>query len=861
MILNSIVLLFLGDQSILFYKTNFNMIKEIKKNIKKNPAKTKNLIFVVLGLGILLLGLFILWISTLKMPDFKSFTERKIQSSTKIYDRTGEILLYDVHQDIKRTIIPYEEMGDNIKMATIAIEDSEFFNHKGIRISSIIRGTIWAKLTGKKIQGGSTITQQLIKNTLLTQEVSITRKIKEWILAVRLEKIMTKEEILALYLNEAPYGGSVYGIREASKTFFNKEPNELTLNEAAYLAAIPNGPTYYSPYGKNVDKLENRKNLVLSRMLEVGYINQDQYDENKNTKATFQPQKVSNIAAPHFVFFVKDYLENKYGSDTLTEGGLKVITTLDYDIQKKAEEVVLSKAKENEVNWNGNNAAVVVIDPKTGQILAMVGSRNYFDKDIDGNFNVTTAARQPGSSFKPIVYALAFEKGYTEDTVLFDVKTEFNSSCNPQGEPGNDKCYTPGNYDDSFRGPMTLRNALAQSINVVAVKMLYLVGLPDTIKLAQNLGITTVRNDPDRYGLSLVIGGGETTLLDMTSAYGVFANEGVRNPYQSILSVEDKSGNVLESFKEDSKQVLKPNTTRILSSILSDNTARTPTFGANSILNIPGSEVAVKTGTTNDNKDAWTIGYTPSVAVGVWVGNNDNKPMKKGGAALAGPIWNAVMTEAIRKMPSDSFNRPEGIDTTIPAILRGFWQGGETFTIDKISGGLANENTPAEYREEKSVTDVHTILYWLDKKDPLKKESGLTNDSQFRNWEYGVKKWWELNKNKYQIVTENNIPSFYDNVHTEKDRPVIKIDGITNVVYNKNDLMKLVLDITTKNIIKKVDVFINDSYISSLKYYPFETTVDLGKISGLTNINNLRIVAVDSLGNVSEQSTTFFVAE
>lgn len=835
----------------------------MRKNLKKTLkiVRTKNFLFAVVGFFILSLGLSIIWISTLKMPDFKSFTERKIQSSTKIYDRTGELLLYDVHQDIKRTIIPYSEMGDNIKMATIAIEDSEFFNHKGIRVSSIIRGTIWAKLTGRRVQGGSTITQQLIKNTLLTQEVSIARKIKEWILAVRLEKIMSKEDILALYLNEAPYGGSVYGIEEASKLFFNKEPKDLTLNEAAYLAAIPNGPTYYSPYGKNVDKLEARKNLVLSRMLEVGYINQEQYNQNITEKAVFQPQKFSNIAAPHFVFFVKDYLENKYGANTLTESGFKVITTIDYDLQKKAEEIALIKARENETNWGGNNAAIVVIDAKTGQILAMVGSRDYFDKNIDGNFNVATAARQPGSSFKPIVYALAFEKGYTEKTTLFDVKTEFNSSCNPAGETGNDKCYTPSNYDDAFRGPMTLRDALAQSINVIAVKTLYLVGIPDTIKLAQNLGVTTIKNDPNRYGLSLVIGGGETTLLDMTSAYGVFANEGIRNPYQSILSVEDNKGNILEQYEPKPKQVLSPNTTRILSSILSDNIARTPTFGANSVLNIPGSEVAVKTGTTNDNKDAWTIGYTPSVAVGVWVGNNDNKPMKKGGAALAGPIWNAVMTEAIKKIPSEQFTKPETIDQNIPPVLRGFWQGGETFVIDKISGGLATENTPTEFREEKSITDVHTILYWINKTNPLDKTSGQTNDFQFRNWEYGVKNWWEKNKNKYQILTENDIPDFYDNVHTENDKPKLEIKNISSAVYSKNDTIPLVVDVSGKNPIKKVDVFINSSYVTSLKYYPFETSLELSKTEGLLNINKLRVVAVDTLGNMAESNVTFFVAE
>ncbi|NCU28261.1 MAG: PBP1A family penicillin-binding protein [Candidatus Moranbacteria bacterium] len=838
-------------------------VKYMKKHLKKTLklVKTKNFLFIVVGFSILLLGFFIIWISTLKMPDFKSFTERKVENSTKIYDRTGNILLYDIHQDIKRTIIPYDQMGDNIKNATIAIEDSEFFNHKGIRISSIIRATVWAKLTGRKVQGGSTITQQLIKNTLLTQEVSITRKIKEWILAVRLEKIMTKEEILALYLNEAPYGGSVYGVEEATKVFFNKDPKDLTLAEAAYLAAIPNGPTYYSPYGKNVDKLETRKNLVLSRMLEVGYINQEECDQAKKEKVVFQPQKVANIAAPHFVFFVKDYLENKYGENTLTEGGLKVTTTIDYELQKKAEEIALVKARENETSWGGKNTAIVVIDPKTGQILAMVGSRDYFDKTIDGNFNVTTAARQPGSSFKPIVYALAFEKGYTEKTTLFDVKTEFNSSCSPLGEPGNSNCYSPSNYDDAFRGPMTLRDGLAQSINIIAVKLLYLVGVPDTIRFAQNLGITTLKNDANRYGLSLVIGGGETTLLDMTSVYGVFANDGIRNPYQSILSVQDNTGKVLEQFESNGKQLISPNSTRILSGILSDNTARTPTFGANSVLNIPGRDVAVKTGTTNDNKDAWTIGYTPSVAVGVWVGNNDNVPMKKGGAALAGPIWNAVMTEALKNLPNESFPKPEQIDPGIPAVLRGFWQGGETFIVDTVSGGLATDSTPSEFRQEKSITNVHTILYWLNKNNPLQKTSKETGDSQFKNWEYGVKNWWEKNKSKYQIITEDDIPKFSDSVHTNEAKPEITINEINNKVYSKNDTVGLSLSVTSKNPIKKVDVFINSTYVTSLKYWPFETNINLSTVDGLQKTNILRVVGVDTLGNANEKSAIFFIAD
>lgn len=816
----------------------------------------KNSLLVFIGVGIILTGLLVVWISTLELPDFKLFTERKIQSSTKIYDRTGEILLYDVHQNIKRTIIPYEEMGVNIKNATVAIEDGEFYKHKGIRITSIIRGTIWAKLTGKKVTGGSTITQQLIKNTLLTSERSIARKMKEWILSVKLERVMSKEDILALYLNEAPYGGNIYGIEEASKAFFNKEPGVLTLAESAYLAAIPNGPTYYSPYRKNKDKLDERKNLVLKRMLDLKFIDEETFNQAKEEKVVFMPERPMNIAAPHFVFFVKDYLENRYGSNALEDGGMKVITTIDYNLQKKAEEIALKKSKENEKNWNGSNAAVVVIDPKTGQILAMVGSRNYFDKTVDGNFNVATAARQPGSSFKPIVYAKAFEKGYTEQTTLLDVKTEFNASCDPNGNPlpghGSADCYTPSNYDDKFRGPLTLKQALAQSINTVAVKLLYLVGIKDSIKMANDLGITTL-TDPTRYGLSLVIGGGETTLLEMTSAYGVFAANGVRHPHQSILSVESASGEKLEEYQDKSYQVLKPNTTNILSDILSDDAARTPTFGANSILNIPGHDVAVKTGTTNNNKDAWTIGYTPSIAVGVWVGNNDNTPMKKGGAALAGPIWNGVISEALKDKPNEFFEEPEPIDNSLPPIIRGFWQGGETFVTDSVSNGIATPFTPESTRKETSITNVHTILYWIDKDNPLEKTTGgRTNDSQYTNWESAVQKWWANNYMNYKYVSASDIPYSYDTIHTSSLKPELTISGITENTYSSSDNINFTINSLGQTPIKKIDVFINNTYLRSLKTYPFNVSFTPKEIQGITNENILRVVGYDINGEKGE---------
>jgi len=450
------------------------------------------------GIFIFITALVILWLSSLRIPDFHSFEERRVENSTKIYDRTGEILFYDIHQNTKRTDITFENMGVNIKNATVAIEDSEFYNHSGIRITSIIRAVLSNLLGAGRTQGGSTITQQLVKNTLLTQEKSYTRKIKEWVLSIKIDNSIPKEKILEYYLNEAPYGGNVYGIQEASRTYFDKDAEDLTLAEAAYLAAIPQSPTLLSPYGKNKDKLEARKNLVLSRMLEINFISKEEHDKAKNEAITFVPQATIGIKAPHFVFFIKDYLEQKYGSDLIEKGGLKITTTLNYDLQEKGELIVKEGALKNKKDWNGENAGLVAVDPKTGQILTMVGSRDYFDKEIDGNFNVAAARRQPGSSFKPFIYATAFNKGFLPETVLFDLPTEFQSTCDALGKAKsghNQKdCYMPDNYDGKFRGPMSLRDALAQSINIVAVKLFYLAGTTDSLKTAEDLGISTLTN-------------------------------------------------------------------------------------------------------------------------------------------------------------------------------------------------------------------------------------------------------------------------------------------------------------------------------------------------------------------------------
>jgi len=843
------------------------MIKAVRK-ILKNKKFLKNLILLVVSIFILIAGIVVVLLSSMDIPDFRSLGNRKVINSTQIYDRTGEILLYDIHQDTKRTYVPFEQMSLNIKNATVAIEDSEFYNHGGIRLVSIIRATFSNLFHIGIGGGGSTITQQLVKNALLTKGsgfAKYVRKIKEWVLAVKIDNSMPKEKILEAYLNEIPYGGNLYGIEAASKTYFNKNAQDLTLAEAAYLASIPQSPTVLSPYGKNKDKLEVRKNLVLSRMLELKFISQVEYDQVKNETVIFTPQATTGIKAPHFVFFIKDYLEQKYGSDVVNGSGLKITTTLNADLQAKAEQIVKDGALKNEKDWNGSNAGLVAIDPKTGQILAMVGSRDYFDKAIDGNFNVAIATRQPGSSFKPFIYATAFNKSFTPDTVLFDLPTEFQTTCDAYGQAlprHNQKdCYMPDNYDEKFRGPINLRDALAQSINLIAVKLFYLAGLPDSMRTAESMGISTLK-EIGQYGLTLVIGGGEVSLLDMTSAYGVFANDGIKNSYTGILEVQDLTGKILEQYQPNPQQVLPKNTALTVSDVLSDNQARTPTFGANSALQIPGRQVAAKTGTTNDNRDAWTIGYTPSVVVGVWAGNNNNLPMKKGGAAVAGPIWNSFMNEALKILPNEGFEKPDlEIDPikTNPA-LRGFWQGNENFFIDKISKKLATPNTPPETLQEKVVTNVHTILYWIDKNNILGPAPlNPTGDSQFSHWEIPIQNWWAQNKNKYQITTWSEKPTALDDVHTALSKPIVSIlEPNKTTLYSPNQRINLKISSAGVFPLQKIDVFINGVYLET-KETPFSFSFVPEELENIQGDNELKIISYNTVFDKSETVSTFKV--
>ncbi len=835
-----------------------------KRKIKQKPWKSL-LLALALWCGVIFVffsGLMLLWISTFKIPTLESFEERKVTQSTKIYDKTGEVLLYDVFQNVKRTIVPFDQISRHVKNATIAIEDAEFYEHSGIKPTAILRA-VFTNIVNREVlsgQGGSTITQQVVKNSLLTNEKLLSRKLKEWVLALKIERIMDKDAILNFYLNEIPYGGSIYGIEEASNAYFGKKASDIRLVEAAYLAALPQAPTYYSPYGNNTDKLEARKNLVLREMFSNNFITEDEYNKAVKEKIVFRAQEALGIKAPHFVIYVKDYLEKKYGQKVLDEGGLRVITTLDYDLQKKGEEIVKTYAFENEKTFNASNAALVAIDPKTGGILTMVGSRDYFDKKIDGNFNVTLAKRQPGSAFKPFAYATAFAKGYTPDTVLFDVKTEFSTQCNPDGTEryAGAVCYMPQNYDSIYRGPITLRNALAQSINIPAIKTLYLAGTDSTLRLAKDMGIQSLEN-VGRYGLTLVLGGGEVSPLDITSAYSVFATGGVRNPYTAILEIKDSDGRVLESFSPKPSQVLAKNIALQISDVLSDNVARAPAFGERSFLYFPTRDVAVKTGTTNDYKDAWIVGYTPNIAVGAWAGNNNNSPMnKKVAGFIIAPLWNAFVNYALARIPNESFEKPlYEEDLTLKPVVRGKWQGGVSHLLDKLSGKLATEYTPPELLDERVTGGIHSILFWVDKSNPLgAAPKNPNNDSQFESWEYAVRSWVQTNN-----VTEpgiESLPTEYDDLHTPQTKPTISIQSPSYGVTIEAQ-QRLVVSFIYQGVypLSKADYYLNGGLVgtsaqNSYSFIPGDTGITQGS-------NTLKVVVYDSALNKTESETQFSI--
>ena len=731
------------------------MAKRIwKKRIKGIILDSFITLFVV---GILSISGLLVWVSTMKIPDLSSFEDRRILQSTKIYDHTGEILLYDLHQDVKRTIVPFEDISRNIKNATIAIEDERFYSHFGIDIKGILRAAFVNIKDGDLLggQGGSTLTQQVIKNSVLQNDKKLTRKIKEAILSVKIERVLNKDQILAIYLNESPYGGTIYGVEEATQSFFGKSAKDVSIAEAAYIAALPQAPTYLSPYGNHQSDLDQRKNSVLRHMLDNNLITKDEYNVAKEEKVTFLPQAVTGIRAPHFVMYVKDQLVKQFGEEALAERGLKVITTLDYDLQQKAEEIVNRRSLANAEKFKATNAGLVTVNPKNGDLLVMVGSRDYFSKDIEGNFNITLASRQPGSSIKPFVYATAFSKGYLPNTILFDVKTQFSPACEANSPSSESPCYSPNNYNNKFRGPVSMRNALAGSLNIPAVKTLYLAGIKNTLKLAADMGLTTL-NDPERYGLTLVLGGGEVRLLDMTYAYGVFANDGLKAEPRSILEIEDNQGNSIYESQVSAKQVIDKNVALMINNVLSDNVARTPLWGANSIVYFSNRDVAVKSGSTNNLRDAWVMGFTPNLAVGTWSGNNNNSPMGGGLSGLiTAPTWKEFMDYALDKIPDEKFSQPQIDLTGIKPIIRGEYIDSAVLLTKMNDSGTTTVNMG------DILNNIHSILYFVNKDDPRGPyPENPNNEGQYHNWEYAVQKW----KNEtYGNLQPNNVSSSTSN--------------------------------------------------------------------------------------------------
>lgn len=660
--------------------------------------------FVFVLAGTLILAVLLAWYARdLPSPDK---VVRREGFATKIYDRNGESL-YDIFSTQRRIPVELDQIPLALRQATIAIEDKNFYEHKGFDPKGILRA-VYNIIIHHRLQGGSTLTQQLVKNVLLTQERVLSRKIREFIIAVQIESRYSKDQILQMYLNEAPYGGTAWGVQAASETYFGKKVSDLSLVESAILAGLTQKPSEYSPFSDSPKAYIGRTKQVLRRMREDGYI-----DQGKEKEALKELENIAfakseiRFKAPHFVMYIKKILEERYGQRMVEQGGLEVHTSLDNKLQEKVQEIV-SQEIEKAKNLGIGNGAALVIDPQTGEILAMVGSKDYFAKDYEGQVNVTLSQRQPGSAIKPVTYLTALKKGYTAATVLVDSQTVFPVVSQPD--------YEPENYDGKFRGPIQVRYTLGSSLNIPAVKILAKVGIKEMLSTAYEMGLSTLEPTADnlkRLGFSVTLGGGDIRLLELVTAYSSFANTGTKVEPISILKVSDQKGNILEEYKPvPGRRIFSAGQAFIISNILSDNQARLLTFSPNSYLNISDRQVAVKTGTTNDKRDNWTIGWTPQVIVGVWVGNNDNSPMKNvtSGVSGAAPIWRQIILEFLKGKPVQSFTVPEDV---------------LTMEVDSISGYPAHDGYPSrlEYFLKETVPvgpdPIHTRLKLCRGQDKL----------------------------------------------------------------------------------------------------------------------------------------------
>jgi len=812
---------------------------------KGRQALIRKLIPKLFILGVILTTIIVIYVALIsrQLPRPNQLIEREVAQSTKIYDRAGENILYEISGDEKRTLVNLQDIPTNVKNATIAIEDKNFYKHGGFSLWAMFR-TVITNVIYHRSAGGSTLTQQFIKNAVLTPEKTISRKIKELILSYRLEKKFSKDEILQMYLNEIPYGSNAYGVEAASQKYFGKSVKNVSLAEAAVLAAIVQVPSRYSPYGPNKDLLMGRKDYVLDLMEEQGYISQTERDAAKTEEIEFNGPE-TDITAPHFVMYIKTILADKYGEKMIEQEGLRIYTTLDLYKQKIAEEVIDERTKDYPTKYGANNAALVSIDPKTGQILAMVGSRDYFNDEIDGQVNVATRPRQPGSSMKPIVYAALFEKGYTPDTILYDVVTNFST------DPNNP--YEPHNYNGQEQGPVSIRKALAGSLNIPAVKAIYLANINNVLDLAENLGYSTL-SERSRFGLSLVLGGAEVKLAEHVNAYSAFARDGQISPIVSILKVEDKNGKVIEEYKPSDKRAFSSKTARLINSILSDNSARAYIFGEKNFLTLGDRPVGAKTGTTNDFHDAWAIGYTPSLVTGVWVGNSDNKAMKgkADGSVLAAPIWHDFMVKVLGDTPIESFKNPDDYKTG-KAIIDGIIPLTKVL-VDKSSGLLATSSTPPELIEERSAPEHHSILYYVSKDDPLGSvPQNPDKDSQFNLWESAVKRWAEKNAS-----STSALPVDYDNLHRPENLPQLEIiTPLKNQTLTTN-LLEIQATASAPRGISRLEYYINNNLWETRWGEPNAFAREIGFLNN--GYHTLKVKACDDVENCSTKTIDFNLA-
>jgi membrane peptidoglycan carboxypeptidase len=801
--------------------------------------------FIFVGIIVGTIGVIITFaIFSRELPNPNTLLERSTELSTKIYDRNGDPL-YEVYGDKNRQLITIDKVSPNVVHATLATEDAEFYIHNGFSLRGMLRA-VKNMIMGESVQSGSTITQQVVKNALLSQEQTLTRKIKELILSLQLENRYSKEEILQMYLNETPYGGQNYGIVTAARSFFNKEPTELTLAESAYLAGVPQRPSYYS-YWVNPEAGIERKNYVLYLMRNYGwiegdgkrhYISEEEYQQARDEEMDFQSAPVS-FKAPHFVFFVRQFLADKFGEEAVESGGLHVTTTLDLKLQEKAQEIVYDEITKNQVSLNMYNGALVAMESKTGQILAMVGSKGYFlESEPDGcisgitgedsclfepNLNVTISRRQPGSSIKPITYANMLMQGYTAAYPFLDVPTVFLA------DSQYDKPYTPENYDGQFRGPMSLRKSLGNSLNIPAVKALQIGGIDSMIDLAEKMGITTLK-ERERYGLALTLGGGETRLLEMTGAYATFANKGMYHEPSSVLEVKDSTGKVLYKWRDNGgTNAVSEGVAFLISDILSDDGARSEAFGFGSLLHIPNYTVAAKTGTTDDKRDNYAMGYTPEVTVGVWVGNNNNEEMNPyvaSGISGATPIWSRFMKTYLEGKENVKFEVPKNV---------------KKVEVDELTGMLPFEGFSSRSEWFIEGTEPTAKSLWYERIEVCEDDGKIANDSckesgdtdvktfvritaEIAEWQDDVDRWvyehYKGDDKYFPPLTKSHLEYDDDGNVTNEDDIFVDIVGLKDGDRVSKDF-RLQVEVSAGNDIDKIKIYDNGKHVADDSSYPY----------------------------------------